>query len=87
MNKEFNIAVIGLGQIGSYLLNELINKKKEERQMKRKAPTKKLQNGGFSPEQRKKNTNENPHGSDWFGRIRKRRDTPTHARKAAWGCG
>ena len=28
MNKEFNIAVIGLGQIGSYLLNELINKKK-----------------------------------------------------------
>ena len=29
MNKEFNIAVIGLGQIGSYLLNELINKKKD----------------------------------------------------------
>ena len=28
MNKEFNIAVIGLGQIGSYLLNELINKKR-----------------------------------------------------------
>ena len=29
MNKEFNIAVIGLGQIGSYQLNELINKKKD----------------------------------------------------------
>ena len=29
MNKDFNIAVIGLGQIGSYLLNELINKKKD----------------------------------------------------------
>ena len=29
MNKEFNIAVIGLGQIGSYLLNELKNKKKD----------------------------------------------------------
>jgi len=29
MNKEFNIAVIGLGQIGSYLLNELNNKKKD----------------------------------------------------------
>ncbi len=29
INKEFNIAVIGLGQIGSYLLNELSNKKKD----------------------------------------------------------
>ncbi len=29
MIKEFNIAVIGLGQIGSYLLNELNNKKKD----------------------------------------------------------
>ena len=28
MKNEFNIAVIGLGQIGSYLLNELNNKKK-----------------------------------------------------------
>ena len=29
MNNEINIAVIGLGQIGSYLLNELNNKKKD----------------------------------------------------------
>ncbi len=29
MNNEFNIAVIGLGQIGSYLLKELNNKKKD----------------------------------------------------------
>ena len=29
MKNEFNIAVIGLGQIGSYLLNELNNKKKD----------------------------------------------------------
>jgi len=28
MNKVFNIAVVGLGQIGSYLLNELNKKKK-----------------------------------------------------------
>ena len=28
MKKNFNIAVIGLGQIGSYLLNELNIKKK-----------------------------------------------------------
>ena len=28
MINEINIAVIGLGQIGSYLLNELYNKKK-----------------------------------------------------------
>ena len=28
MSNEFNIAVIGLGQIGSYLFNELKNKKK-----------------------------------------------------------
>ena len=27
MSKEFNIAVVGLGQIGSYLLNELYKKK------------------------------------------------------------
>ena len=29
MNKKINIAVIGLGQIGNYLLNELNNKKKD----------------------------------------------------------
>ena len=29
MNKEINIVVIGLGQIGSYLLKELNNKKKD----------------------------------------------------------
>ena len=29
MNKTFNIAVVGLGQIGSYLLNELNTKKKD----------------------------------------------------------
>ncbi len=29
MSNEINIAVIGLGQIGSYLLNELNNKKKD----------------------------------------------------------
>ena len=29
MTKNINIAVIGLGQIGNYLLNELKNKKKE----------------------------------------------------------
>ena len=29
MNNEFNIAVVGLGQIGSYLLNELNIKKKD----------------------------------------------------------
>ena len=29
MSKEFNIAVVGLGQIGSYLLNELNSKKKD----------------------------------------------------------
>tara|TARA_B100001175_G_scaffold118551_1_gene100717 strand:+ start:1252 stop:2541 length:1290 start_codon:yes stop_codon:yes gene_type:complete len=29
MSNQFNIAVIGLGQIGSYLLNELKNKKKD----------------------------------------------------------
>ena len=29
MNKTLNIAVIGLGNIGSYLLNELNKKKKE----------------------------------------------------------
>ena len=29
MNKITNIAVVGLGQIGSYLLNELNTKKKE----------------------------------------------------------
>ena len=29
MSNKFNIAVIGLGQIGSYLLNELNNKKKD----------------------------------------------------------
>ena len=29
MKNEINIAVIGLGQIGSYLLNELNTKKKD----------------------------------------------------------
>ena len=29
MNKKINIAVIGLGQIGSYVLNELNTKKKD----------------------------------------------------------
>ena len=29
MNKEFNLALIGLGQVGNYLLNEL-NKNKED---------------------------------------------------------
>jgi homoserine dehydrogenase len=28
MKKEFNIAVVGLGQVGIYLLNELNTKKK-----------------------------------------------------------
>ena len=29
MNKDINIAIIGLGQIGNYLYNQLIIKKKE----------------------------------------------------------
>ena len=29
MNKLINIAVVGLGQVGSYLLNELNTKKKK----------------------------------------------------------
>src|SRR6056300_311724 len=29
MNKSINIAVVGLGQVGSYLLNELNTKKKD----------------------------------------------------------
>ena len=29
MNKNINIAIIGLGQIGVYLYNELRNKKKK----------------------------------------------------------
>ena len=29
MNKQINIAIVGLGQIGIYLYNELIVKKKE----------------------------------------------------------
>ena len=29
MKKSFNIAIVGLGQIGSYLLNELNSKKKD----------------------------------------------------------
>ena len=29
MNKSINIAVVGLGQVGSYFLNELNNKKKD----------------------------------------------------------
>ena len=29
MNNNINIAVVGLGQVGNYLLNELKNKKKE----------------------------------------------------------
>ena len=28
MDNEFNIAVVGLGKIGSYLLDELLKKKK-----------------------------------------------------------
>ena len=31
MNKSINIAVVGLGQVGSYLLNELNSKKKDIR--------------------------------------------------------
>ncbi len=27
--KQFNIAIVGLGQIGNYLYNELITKKKD----------------------------------------------------------
>ena len=29
MTKKINIAIVGLGQVGIYLLNELINKKKD----------------------------------------------------------
>ena len=29
MSKNFNIAIVGLGQIGCYLLNEINNKKKD----------------------------------------------------------
>ena len=29
MNNSINIAVVGLGQVGSYLLNELYNKKND----------------------------------------------------------
>ena len=29
--KKINIAVVGLGQVGNYLLNELNNKKKRHR--------------------------------------------------------
>ena len=29
MKKQFNIAVVGLGQVGIYLLNELNTKKKD----------------------------------------------------------
>ena len=29
MKKNINLAVVGLGQVGIYLLNELITKKKE----------------------------------------------------------
>ena len=29
MKKNVNIAIVGLGQIGNYLLNELNNKKKD----------------------------------------------------------
>ena len=29
MNNTINIAVVGLGQVGNYLLNELNNKKKD----------------------------------------------------------
>ena len=29
IGKKINIAVIGLGQVGNYLLNELNNKKKD----------------------------------------------------------
>ena len=29
MSKEFNLALIGLGQIGNYLLNELNTKKND----------------------------------------------------------
>ena len=33
MNKNFNLAIIGLGQIGNYLMNE-INKNKKDIQLK-----------------------------------------------------
>ena len=29
MKKKINIAIVGLGQIGNYLLNEISNKKKD----------------------------------------------------------
>ena len=29
MKKQFSIAIVGLGQIGNYLLNEINNKKKD----------------------------------------------------------
>ena len=29
MNKKVNVAVVGLGQVGNYLYNELIIKKKD----------------------------------------------------------
>ena len=31
MKKKINIAIVGLGQIGNYLLNEISNKKKRYR--------------------------------------------------------
>ena len=31
MSKLINIAVVGLGQVGNYLLNELNTKKKDQR--------------------------------------------------------
>ena len=35
MNKMINIAVVGLGQVGIYLLNELNTKKKRHRTQNR----------------------------------------------------
>ena len=29
MKKEYNVAIIGLGQIGSYLYKEILSKRKE----------------------------------------------------------
>ena len=42
MNKSINIAVVGLGQVGSYLLNELNNKKIEKNNKIKKKLKKKI---------------------------------------------
>ena len=36
MNKNINIAIVGLGQIGNYLYNELNSKKKRQKQKQEK---------------------------------------------------